>query len=149
MQRDRVQAAVEEIVTSKPFAQSQRMQRFLRFAVDRELAGDRDGLKEYTIGVEVFDRPPEFDPRIDSIVRVEARRLRKKLAQYYEGEGASSDVRITLPEGSYVPLVKCAQEPEPEPSAVEDLPEVVTLAVLPFRALPSGGEPSLFADGLT
>jgi TolB-like protein/tetratricopeptide (TPR) repeat protein len=125
------------------------MQRFLRFAVDREMAGDRDGLKEYTIGVEVFDRPPEFDPRIDSIVRVEARRLRKKLAQYYEGEGASSDVRITLPEGSYVPLVQCAQEPEPEPPAMEDLPEVVTLAVLPFRALPSGGEPSLFADGLT
>jgi serine/threonine-protein kinase len=143
-----VEAAVEAIVTSKPFAQSQRMQRFLRFAVAREMAGERDALKEYTIGVEVFDRPSDFDPRIDSIVRVEARRLRKKLAQYYEGEGASSDVRITLPEGSYVPQVQCAEDPRPA-AQPEDTPEVVTLAVLPLRALPAGGEAGLFADGLT
>ena len=64
------------------------MVRFLRLTVERALAGQSDELKEYLIGVEVFDRKQSYDPRVDPIVRVEARRLRAKLKAYYEGDGA-------------------------------------------------------------
>jgi adenylate cyclase len=147
MLRDSVEASLAAVLASRPFAQSLRMQRFLRFAVERELAGDRDSLKEYTVGTEVFDRPADFDPRIDSIVRVEARRLRKKLKQYYETEGKGDALRITLPDGSYVPVFAPAAEqaaaaaPSTEPGN--------TLAVLPLRAVPLTEENEFFADGLT
>ena len=63
------------------------MIRFLRFAVEQSLQGRADQLKESVIGMEVFDRTSSFDPRTDTIVRVEARRLRSKLKDYYESEG--------------------------------------------------------------
>ena len=64
MQRDSVEAALARIEESKPFALSLRMRRFLRFAVERALADDRDALKEYTIGVEVFGRSADYDTRM-------------------------------------------------------------------------------------
>ena len=75
----------------------------LRFVVERTLDGQGDQLKEYLLGVEVFDRPTEYDPRLDSIVRVEARRLRAKLAEYYEAEGAGDALRFRLTKGGYAP----------------------------------------------
>jgi len=69
---------LQKILASKPFAQSARMSRFLRFTVERSVSGQPDQLKEYVIGVEVFDRKSSYDPRVDPIVRVEARRLRSK-----------------------------------------------------------------------
>jgi serine/threonine-protein kinase len=144
-----VEAALARIEVSKPFALSLRMRRFLRFAVERALAGDRDALKEYTIGVEVFDRSAEYDPRIDSIVRVEARRLRKKLAQYYAGEGTDEPLRFSLPEGSYVPLIQPRDAPVPADPPMIDLTDGKTLLVLPFAASPAAGEAEFFADGLT
>ncbi len=119
------------------------MKRFLGFTVEHALDGDRDALKEYTIGREVFDRGEDYDPRIDSIVRVEARRLRKKLNQYYEGEGASDRVRIRLPEGSYLPV----WDPD-EPAAIAQ-PGAIRLAVSRFSALPRTDETSFLAEGLT
>lgn len=149
MQRDSVESALARIEESKPFALSLRMKRFLRFAVGRALAGDRDALKEYTIGVEVFDRTADYDPRIDSIVRVEARRLRKKLAQYYAVEGAAEPFRISLPEGSYVPLIQPKDTPPPAEPPIVALTSGTALLVLPFAASPPEGEAEFFADGLT
>lgn len=83
------------------------MRRFLDFTVEQYLAGKADELKEYVIGVEVFDRPVSHDPRIDPIVRVEARRLRSKLHAFYEAEGCG-EVRIDYPLGSYVPQIRWA-----------------------------------------
>src|SRR5882724_2759761 len=80
------------ILASRPFAQSARMTRFLRFTVERALSGQSDKLKEYVIGVEVFDRKGSYDPRVDPIVRVEARRLRSKLKNYYDGDGRLDEV---------------------------------------------------------
>ena len=84
-----VLAQLEKIVASSVFKRSQRMCRFLRFAVEQALAGAGDQIKEYLIGVEVFDRKHDYDPRVDPIVRVEARRLRAKLKAYYAA-GAST-----------------------------------------------------------
>lgn len=123
MQRDSVETALAKIDRSKPFRQSERMRRFLRFVVERALEGDSEALKEYTVGMAVFDRPADFDPRIDSIVRVEARRLRRKLNEYYEAEGQADSVRINLQEGSYAPTFVTGQRlalpspPTPDPDA--------------------------------
>lgn len=97
-----VRAELERILASKGFAQAGRLSRLLRFVVDKTLADQADQLKEYAVGVEVFDRDANYDPRLDSIVRVEAGRLRARLDEYYNGAGANSVVRITLPRGGYV-----------------------------------------------
>ncbi len=100
---DPIVESLGRILASAPFARSARMRRFLRFAVEESLAGRSGRLKEYVIGVEVFDRGDSFDPRADPIVRVEARRLRAKLQQYYDGEGRTDAIRIEIPAGSYAP----------------------------------------------
>src|SRR5437763_6968349 len=94
---------VNRISASGCFRNSQRLQRFISFAVQSALHGSFDQLKEYTVGREVFDRDSNYDPRLDSIVRVEAQRLRRKLREYYEAEGATDPVVITFQAGSYVP----------------------------------------------
>jgi TolB-like protein/Flp pilus assembly protein TadD len=96
-----VRAELEKILASSGFRNADRMARFLRFVVERTLDGKLDDLKEYSIGMEVFDRGASFDPRLDPVVRVEARRLRKKIEEYYEGEGARAPIRIELPKGGY------------------------------------------------
>jgi TolB-like protein len=83
---------------------SDRLCRFLRYVVEETLAGRSQAIKEYTIGVEVYGRPADYDPKIDATVRVEAGRLRSKLAKYYSGEGSAGSVRIELPRGTYVPV---------------------------------------------
>src|SRR5215510_11188397 len=92
------------VLASSAFAPVDRLKRFLRYVVEETVAGRGDNLKEYPIGVEVFDREPSFDPRTDPIVRVQARRLRSRLSRYYEEEGRHEEIRIELPKGSYAPV---------------------------------------------
>lgn len=91
------------ILTSDVFSGAARQQRLLRHLVERRLQGKSSELKEYTLGVEVFDRGEDFDPRLDPIVRVEASRLRSRLQKYYDSTGGAERVRISLPRGAYVP----------------------------------------------
>lgn len=101
-----IQGHLEKVLSSQGFVGAGRLGPFLRFLVEQTVAGEGQKLKEAVIGVEVFQRPPDYDPRIDPIVRVEARRLRKRLRDYYEGPGAGDPVRIELPKGTYVPAFK-------------------------------------------
>jgi TolB-like protein len=96
--------ALERILMSSPFAKSTRLSQFLRFAVEQALQGNARELKEYTIATEVYRRKDDFDPTLDTIVRSEARRLRKKLKQYYDSEGKGDPVVIAFRPGSYVPV---------------------------------------------
>src|SRR5947208_2963089 len=98
-----LQQELERVLASPEFAQSVRMQRFLRFIVERTLEGETDCLKESVIGVQVFDRKIGYDPKIDSIVRVEARRLRTKLDEYQRQGGSLDPIWIVLPKGGYLP----------------------------------------------
>ena len=120
------------------------MGRFLRFAVERTLDGKADELKEYLIGVEVFDRKGSYDPRVDPIVRVEARRLRAKLKAYYEGDGRDDPFIFELATGSYIPVIQPREPGRPAADAV-----VSTVAVLPFNNLSGNPENDYFSDGLT
>jgi serine/threonine-protein kinase len=126
------------------------MVRFLRLTVERTLAGLSDELKEYLIGVEVFDRKQSYDPRVDPIVRVEARRLRAKLKAYYEGDGRTDPVFIEFVSGGYAPrlsLRAAAQETARAPARQDA--GVITVAVLPFTDLGGKPENEYFSDGLT
>jgi TolB-like protein len=121
-----------KILSSEPFARSLRIQRFLKFIVEETLAGRSDGLGEYTIGVAVFDRGPDFEPGLDPIVRNDARRLRLKLLEYYRQlETRPADqLLIDMPKGGYVPVFRT---PESRDKAAAALPR--RLAVLPFEVL--------------
>jgi tetratricopeptide (TPR) repeat protein len=99
-----IRAQLDLVLRSRAFIQSHRIRRFLQFVVEESLLGQPHRLKEYLIGLEVFDRREAFDPRVDSIVRVEARRLRYKIEEYYRTEGRDDAVRIVLRKGSYVPI---------------------------------------------
>jgi adenylate cyclase len=96
-----VRAALERILASRCFQQAGRASDFLRFVVEQTLAGGGQRLKGYTIGVEVFGRPADFDAQSDALVRVEAGRLRRRLVEYYAGDGVADAVRIELPRGTY------------------------------------------------
>lgn len=78
--------------------------RFLRYVVEETLEARGSAIKEYTLGLEVFERGPQFDPREDPIVRVQARNLRARLERYYAGPGANDPVRIDVPKRTYVPV---------------------------------------------
>jgi TolB-like protein len=100
---DDIRRQLERILASGGFANAERMSRFLRYVVERSIAGESEQIKEYSIGVDVFGRNAEYDPRLDSIVRVEARRLRSKLDEYYAADGRHDDVIISIRRGAYVP----------------------------------------------
>jgi adenylate cyclase len=99
-----IRQQLDRILASSSFLNARRPSQFLRFVVESTLSGQADTIKEYLIGVEVFDRPVDYDPKDDPIVRIEAGRLRKKLAEYYSGPGANDPVKIDLPKGGYVPV---------------------------------------------
>jgi TolB-like protein len=120
---DEVRTQVQRLLSSKALAGSDQLQRLLRLVVDRTLSGKPELLKEYNLGLEVFHRPPDYDPKVDPIVRVQARRLRSKLDEYYATEGARDSVVIQIPKGAYVPVFG-AQDlvPPPELTPIRPTP---------------------------
>jgi TolB-like protein/Flp pilus assembly protein TadD len=170
---------LEKVVASPMLVNSAQLCRFLRYLVETTLAGDTGSIKENLLGTEVFERGIRFDPRTDPVVRVEARRLRSKLDEYYASlgaadEGAADEVIIRIPKGSYVPTFERAEKAD-EPAAPRKrhwaIPAAVagtvvlaavlfwvkgtaiahtsSLAVLPFANVGSEAEAEYFADGLT
>lgn len=109
---DLVRRHLDTIAVSSGFANSGRLTRFLRFAVEAKLCGEESRLKELTIGRDVFDRGNDFDPRLDPIVRVEARRLRRRLEEFYRDAGRPEPIRIDFPKGGYVPSISETSDPE-------------------------------------
>ena len=145
---DAVRRQLATVLESEPFRQAARQKRFLSYLVEEELAGRGERLSQYAIACDVFDRESGFDPAVDSVVRVEARRLRTKLAEYYAALPASDPLVIALPKGRYrVRFSAAAAGREPRRSA--DPEAKPTVAVLPFDNL--GGDPAqdYFSDGIT
>lgn len=105
-----VQAELDAALGSATFSRSPRVARLLRYLRDRCVSDETHRITEYNIAVELLGRSPAFVPADDAIVRVEIHRLRKKLKEYYEGEGASRPSRIVIPTGSYIPTLS-SEEP--------------------------------------
>jgi TolB-like protein len=138
--RDEIQRQLERILASAHFAGAARLSRFLRYIVERTCAGESAKLKEFVIGTEVFDRDHRFDPRLDSVVRVEAGRLRSRLVEYYAGPGANDSVIIRVPRGAYVPVFELppradsASAGDSAPSRTEAAPAASALNASPAIA---------------
>jgi hypothetical protein len=98
-----VHRQLDRILASPSFRNSKRLPRFLRFVIEQSLAGYANDIKERTLGIEVFDRPADYDLTNDPIVRVTAGDIRKRIAQYYVQEGRENELRLVLVPGSYVP----------------------------------------------
>ncbi len=147
IQHSAVRGQLEKILAHALFVRSERMGRFLRLAIERTLEGRSSELKEYLLGVEVFDRKTSYDPRVDPIVRVEARRLRSKLQAYYERDGRNDPIIFEFAAGSYVPRIHSRKEESAAPQAARS--GVPTVAVLPFTNLSACSDHDYFSDGLT
>ena len=131
-----IRAHLEDVIASPVLASAPRRAQLLRYLCTRALAGDGEQVNEYAIGVDVFEKPPSFDPRIDSIVRTEMGRLRQKLKEYYASVPPGSTIRIELPLRSYIPafIPVSAEEPPviPPPVAEKNSNWKVTTAILLF-----------------
>ena len=167
-----VREELGKVLQSRTFANTDSLRRFLRFVVEASICGRTAQLKEYVIGSEALGRGPTFDPRTDSVVRVEARNLRLRLERYYADEGKNDVVIIDLPKGSYAPQF---QQRRPKSilggifrstsmriaaasllvalgvavSIVRSRrPPDLSLALLPFDFLSDGADLQYLADGL-
>ena len=149
--RPAVLAELDKILASSTFIRSKRLGRFLRFTVEQYLEGRQNALKEYLVGVEVFNKLETFDPRIDSIVRVEARRLRSKLERYYLTEGREDPIVVQFRKGSYVPTILTREQYRALGYADEAAARagVRTIAVGRFNNLGVDETWSHFCTGLT
>lgn len=102
-EKEAVLQQLDRLLENAYFHKSKRFPVFLRFVVGETLAGRSDGLKERTLGIEVFGKDPTYDTTEDSIVRVTAGEIRKRIAQYYQEPGHEQEIKFVLPPGSYVP----------------------------------------------
>jgi TolB-like protein len=134
---DAIRDELSRILESSIFVQSDRLGRFLQFTINETMTGKGEMLKEYLIGTEVYGRPTSYRPNEDSIVRGEARRLRRKLKEYYESVGKNDPVCIYYRPGSYVPIFRnrhrrvnfTATEAAPRNCFTEG---AIRIAVMPF-----------------
>ncbi len=112
-------AELQRVLASRAFAKQERLQTFLTYIVEALLSGKAAELKERTVACEAFGRPVDYDPKTDPVVRVQARRLREKLEEYYASEAAGAAIRITLPKGGYVPEIVRVEVQASAPAAQE------------------------------
>src|SRR5579859_286361 len=136
-----IQEQLERLLSNSHFNQSRRFPSFLRFVIDQTLNGQTDLLRERTLGIEIFGREADYDTASDPIVRVTATEIRKRIAQYYQEPGHESELRVTLPAGSYVPQFHWPQAAKessqalmiPAPSAVSAPVEPLPVETEPIR----------------
>jgi TolB-like protein len=151
-----VEDELENIFQAPFFAESAILKKFLSFIVQETLVGRANCLKEYTIAIKVLEKPLNFNPQQNGIVRIHAGRLRRALSRYYNEMGKNDQVVITIPKGKYVPLfanrsnprdvVLIDRELHDESFATEE--DNMVIAVLPFICTSKLSHVKSFADGL-
>ena len=119
---DQLRAEVALVLSSEAFRRSPKISRLLRYLCDKQIDGRAADITEYGIALEALGRDAQFDPQQDAVVRVDTHHLRKKLNQYYNGEGAGHQIRIVIPNGQYAPLFVRREESESPVEPGEDGP---------------------------
>src|SRR4029077_7503320 len=94
-------AQIQRILQSKAFRTSEIHRNLLSYLAEKSVSGTADGLKEYTVGLDVFAKPDSYDPRQESTVRMHVARLREKLSEYYRTEGVDDPIFVDLPKGGF------------------------------------------------
>ncbi|MBI4889051.1 MAG: hypothetical protein HY821_00410 [Acidobacteria bacterium] len=133
------QAEVQALLASPLFSRAPSLSRFLAYVCERHFAGETDRIREYDIAIHALGRPDSFDQKKDAIVRVEVHRLRKRLQQFYETDGAQHAFRISIPSGGYAPVFTAAADiqhaADIDPAAAP-APEPVSAAAPQTRRIP-------------
>jgi hypothetical protein len=111
---EEIQKQLARIIHSKAFRHASALQRLLQYLITRAIEDPFGDIKEYTIGTEVFERGANYDPQSDTIVRVQVHRLRLKVKEYYESEGANDPIVIEIPKGHYIPSFEMRQVAAPK-----------------------------------
>jgi hypothetical protein len=149
-----VQEQLQKIFLCPAFSVSDILRRFLTYITEETLAGKSNTIKEYTIAVNVLNKPVTFKPQHDAIVRIHAGRLRRALNYYYREQGINDPLEITVPKGSYVPVFGEVQTVETKPetnlkrSFQQSVSDAVTIVVMPFRTFEMDISRQAFADSL-
>ena len=151
-----VEQQLENIFRAPYFAESPILKKFLSFIVEETIHDRSNCLKEYTIAIKVLDKPLNFNPQENGIVRIHAGRLRRALSRYYSEMGGNDQIVITIPKGKYVPLFVNRSNPmdaalidhEIHDDFVADDDDSMTVAILPFIGTSKGTLANSFADGL-
>jgi len=131
-EKEAVLQQLERLLENPYFHKSKRFPVFLRFVVKEALAGRAEGLKERTLGIEVFGKDPNYDTTEDPIVRVTAGEIRKRIAQYYQEPGHEQEIKLLMPSGSYVPQF---YPPEIAVTAIPEEAELSELNQIPIAEL--------------
>lgn len=128
--RAEIEAQLDRLIQNHHFSHSRRFPTFLRFVVRSVLEGKADFLKERTIGMEVFGKDAAYETTADPIVRVTAAEIRKRIALYYQEPGHETELRISLPPGSYVPQfewpTEARSDPPSAPTSIANIPATLT-----------------------
>lgn len=154
---DKIRQQLEKMLADPIFSKSPILKRFLSFIVNEKLEGRSNCLKEYTIGLNILNKPKDFNPQENGIVRIHAGRLRQALAHYYNTQGAEDNIRISLSKGNYVPVFSenadyfmrsALDDQQKEFYNAKDSGNTVIASVIPFHYLEEKGFMKNFADGL-
>lgn len=154
---DAITDQLEKIFNHPDFNKSEILKRFLSYIVQETITGNANCLKEYTIALNVLEKPPSFNPQQDCIVRIHAVRLRHALSRYYHERGTDDDIIIGIPKGKYVPIFMNRQQWLSEKKIIRSTPEIkqralnnepVTFAILPFICTTDGKIVKAFNDSL-
>ncbi|MDJ0874046.1 MAG: hypothetical protein QNJ48_07885 [Desulfobacterales bacterium] len=152
--QDDINHQLEFMIASPDFTATPQQTALLRYIVGQTMAGKAERIKGYTVATEVFGRKEDFDQNIDPIVSIQAGRLRRALARYYDGAGKNDPLRIDVPKGSYIPVFT-DQCPLRSPAAIEKPPAVSvrerwpTVQVQPLVNLTADSENDYLAAGFT
>lgn len=160
---DLILSQLRKLLESEEIRNSKVLVKFLEYIIIEKMAGRGEGIKEYTIGIKVLGRPSDFNPQLDSVVRIHAGRLRRAIHYYYQEQGKNDELIISIPKGAYVPVFEYRTEKTEEKphtnghhhQKVEDLGFPLDrtrtkprLAVLPFHNLSSDNSTDYFANGM-
>jgi TolB-like protein len=152
---EEIKEQISRILSSTAFKNSRVLSCFLKFVTDSTLVGKEQEIKEYSIGIQVLSRNSDFNPQLDSIVRIHAGRLRRALKEYYYETGRMDPVLIEIPKGSYIPIFQPQTHYPNRENIVTAGRESVkrrgikpVIAVMPFRNISQNTSRDFFADGL-
>ena len=138
------------MLASKSFGISSRNQAFFRYVVEQTLAGHADRIKAYSIGTEVFGRGDAFDPQVDPVVRIEAKRIRRAIELYFLTVGKKDPIRIYIPKGGYVPVFKEFENSDlPSPEAIQTSAHPPSALIIPFEVDNDNSGSTHLARGFT
>ena len=155
----KIKEQLNGMLESPEFMAAERLGLFLRYVVEQTMSGHSDRIKQYTIAVDALGYGPDFDPQTDSIIRIQARRLRRALDRYSQGPGVADPIKIEIPKGAYIPvffdnkIASAVPDSADCPSSVpaktpHDLTEPA-IAVFMFENLNGNDQNSFFTRGLT